>query len=81
MTPFHPLSCALLLGMLCACSTVRLQSADEFSASVYSSEQSKARMECLRHSSAAEQADCRKRAALSYEDFKKERDRIKGSGP
>jgi hypothetical protein len=68
------LSACLLLQ---ACSGTRLQSFDEFSASVYSTEQSKARSECLRNSSAAELADCQKRASLSYQDYKKERERIK----
>ncbi len=72
---------ALLLGLsaclLQACSVPRLQTLDEFSGSVYSSEQFKARQDCQQYSSAAEQADCRKRAALSYEDYKKEREKLK----
>ncbi|MCV2356781.1 hypothetical protein LNV09_21790 [Paucibacter sp. B2R-40] len=71
------LSACLLLQ---ACSGVRLQSWDEFSGSVYSTEQSKARKECLRYSSAAELADCQKSASLSYQDYKKEREKVKDSG-
>ncbi len=82
--PRHANYPALLLGLsaclLQACSNTRLQNFDELSASVYATEQSNSRKECQQYSSAAEQADCRKRAALSFEDYKKERAKIKGSG-
>lgn len=74
------LSSLMACCLLQACSGVRLQSFNELSASLYATEQSKARSECLRHSSAAELADCQKRASLSYQDYKKEHDKVKGSG-
>ncbi|MCV2360091.1 hypothetical protein LNV08_14020 [Paucibacter sp. TC2R-5] len=52
---------------------------DKHSSSVYSSEQSRARSECLSKSSAAEPADCQKPARLSFEVDKTEREKIKGS--
>jgi hypothetical protein len=70
------------LTALSACGGVRLQTADEFSASVYSSEQSRARSACLsRNSSSSDLSDCLRRANMSFEDYKKEREKAKTAKP
>ena len=54
---------------------MRLQSAEQAKSQIYQSEQQQARSQCYRQKAMNEMTECLRRPTVSYEDYKKEREK------
>ena len=72
---FNPVALGLAFVALHGCGGVRLQSAEQAKSQIYQSEQQQARSQCYRQKATNEMTECLRRSAVSYEDYKKEREK------
>ena len=72
---FNSVALGLAVVALYGCVNVRLQSAEQAKSQIYQSEQQQARSQCYRQKATNEMTECLRRPAVSYEDYKKEREK------
>jgi hypothetical protein len=76
------MSCiALVPLLLAACAPLRWQTAEESSPNIYAGLQEKARQDCMKNRPGQDVAECVRQNNASYEQYKKERNKIAGEKP
>ena len=72
---FNSVAVGLAVVALQGCGGVRLQSAEQAKSAIYQSREREARNQCYRQKATNEMTECLRRPTVSYEDYKKEREK------
>ena len=72
---FNSVALGLAVVALHGCGGVRLQSAEQAKSQIYQSTQHETRNQCYKQKAANEMTECLRRPTVSYEDYKKEREK------
>ena len=72
---FNSVALGLAVVALHGCGGVRLQSAEQAKSQIYQATQQETRNQCYKQKATNEMTECLRRPAVSYEDYKKEREK------